>query len=90
MDSRSAADVDGPWIDMPGPETGLVLRCKKHWTIPIVELSNEMLATFLRQRIALALVIPEARKRIDAGFEDGSELYDGELAKALERTSQTK
>ena len=66
MEKRSAADVDGPLVDTPGLETGLVLRCKKHWTTPIVELSNAMLATFLRQRIALRLVVPEAQKRLDA------------------------
>jgi hypothetical protein len=90
MESRSAADAEGPWIDTPGPDTGLVLRFKKHWNVPIIELSNAMLATFLRQRIALALVIPEARKRIESGIEDGSKLYDGELAESLERASSPK
>ncbi len=42
-----------------------------------------MLATFLRQEIALPLILPEARRRVAAGIDDDSELYDGELANAL-------
>jgi len=90
MKAQSAADVDGPWIDMSGPETGLALRYKKLWTTPIVELSNAMLATFLRQRIALRLVIPAAQKRLDSGFVDGTELYDEELAESLHKAITTK
>jgi len=82
MESRSAADVEGPWVD-PDLDSGLILRCKRNWDVPIAKLSNEVLATFLRQQIALALVIPEAQKRIEAGFHDDSEMYDGELADAL-------
>ena len=48
-----------------------------------MELTNEALATFLRQRIALQLVVPEALKRLEAGFDDDSELFEGELANAL-------
>ena len=90
MKSRSAADVDGPWIDTPGLETGLVLRCKKHWSVPIDELSNAMLATFLRQRIALAITIPEAQQRLDAGIVDGTELYDDELTLAFNGVTEKK
>jgi len=57
---------------------------------PIVDLSNEMLATFLRQRIALRLVVPEAQKRLDSGFVDGTELYDEELAESLRKAIPTK
>jgi hypothetical protein len=42
-----------------------------------------MLATFLRQEIALVLLIPEAKKRIAANFVDDSELYEEELLEAL-------
>jgi hypothetical protein len=40
---------------------------------------------FLRQRIAVSLIGPEARKRIEASVEDGSEQYEEELAKALKQ-----
>jgi hypothetical protein len=90
MKARSAADVDGPWVDRPGQQTELLLRYKKLWTTPIVELSNAMLATFLRQRIALRLVVPEAQKRLDSAFVDGTELYDKELSESLHKAITTK
>ena len=83
MKSRCVADIMGPWVD-PDFESSLVERCKRYWSVPVDELPNEMLATYLRQRIATQLMIPEARKRIDAGIHDDSEHYDGELAHALE------
>jgi hypothetical protein len=43
---------------------------------------------FIRQGIALALVVPEARLRIQAGKIDGSELYDEELSDALARSRE--
>jgi hypothetical protein len=89
MEQRSAADVEGPWVE-PGLESGLILRCKRDWRVPIPELTNEILATFLRQRIALALVVPEARRRLAAGLDDDSELYDGELASALNQVTEAK
>lgn len=82
MKHRSVADVDGPWVD-PGFESGLIARCRSNWSVPVNELSNRVLATFIRQRIALSLVLPEARYRIEAGFTDDTELYDGELAAAV-------
>jgi len=88
MKSRSAADVEGPWVD-PGIETGLIDRCRRHWNTPIDELSNGMLATFLRQKIAIRLVIPEATKRLQSGVVDGTELYDDELREALARHTLT-
>jgi hypothetical protein len=42
-----------------------------------------LLATYLRQKIALVLVVPEARKRIAAKLVDNTELYDEELEEAL-------
>ena len=81
--ARTVEDVEGPWRD-PDFESGLIQRCRKHWSVPVEELSNEVLATYLRQRIGLAVVVPEATKRVESGFDDDSELYDGELANALE------
>jgi hypothetical protein len=83
MESRSAADIHGPWVD-PGFDSGLVERVRRSWTTPIGDLTNGTLATFLRQRLATEAVVREARKRLDAGYDDDSELYDGELAAALQ------
>jgi hypothetical protein len=76
------ADIEGPWVEPDFP-SGLINRCKRYWGVPVTELPNEMLATYLRQRIALQLMIPEARNRIEAGIDDDSGLYDGELEQAL-------
>ena len=79
----TVADVEGPWAD-PKWESELIERCKRGWDTPIEELTNELLATYLRQKIALLLVVPEARKRVAAKFVDDTELYDDELANALQ------
>lgn len=50
----------------------------------MAELTNELLATYVRQRIALPLVVPEAERRIAEGYSDDTEMYDEELANALE------
>lgn len=84
MESKCVADIEGSWVEQPF-QSGLIERCKRNWNIPVIELTNEVLATYLRQKIALQLIIPEARRRIDAGFDDDSELFDGELAEALQR-----
>jgi len=78
----TVADVVGPWVD-PQWESGLIEKCKRGWNTPVTELTNELLATYLRQRIALVLVVPEARKRIAEKFVDDTELYDEELEEAL-------
>jgi hypothetical protein len=82
MKSPCVADADGPWID-PKVETDLTDRCKAAWHVPVSQLPNAMLATFLRQRIGLQVVVPEAQKRVRAGFTDETELYDEELSEAL-------
>lgn len=46
-------------------------------------LTNELLATYLRQKIALSLIVPEAEMRITKGYVDDTEMYDEELANAL-------
>ena len=78
----TVADVEGQWVDSSF-ESGLIERCKRGWNIPVGELSNELLATYLRQKVALSLVVPEAQKRIAESFADGSELYVEELVNAL-------
>ena len=44
---------------------------------------------FLRQQIALEIMLPEARKRIKEQIEDGSEMFDGELRDALRGIDDT-
>ena len=78
----SVADVQGPWVD-PGFESSLIARCRANWSVPVSEVSNYVLATFIRQRFALGLVVPEAKRRIEAGFVDDTELYDEELSDAV-------
>jgi hypothetical protein len=84
MKLQSVADIVGPWVD-PEWNSGLIQRCRKSWATPIRELSNEMLATFLRQDIATEIILEEASQRLLAGFEDESEIYEGELAAAVEK-----
>jgi hypothetical protein len=86
-EQTTVADVEGPWVD-PQWESGLIGRCKRGWNTPVAELTNDLLATYLRQKIALSLVVPEARKRIAAGFVDDTELYDDELAEALKEATR--
>jgi hypothetical protein len=86
MKSQCVADIEGAWIEQDF-KSHLIESCKRYWNIPASELPNEMLAMFLRQRIALQLIIPEAQKWLDAGVDDGSEIYDGELADALANTA---
>ena len=78
----TVADVEGPWVD-PDFESGLIERCRRGWNTPVAELTNELLATYLRQKFALSLVVPEARKRLAAKFVDDTELYDEDLEDAL-------
>lgn len=82
MNTRSVADILGPWVESDW-KSGLVERCRKYWQVPIDRLPNEMLAAFLRQRIATDDVLTEALLRLRTGFNDDSGLYEGELAAAV-------
>jgi len=82
MNKKSVADTLGPWVD-PDWDSGLVQRCRESWNVPIRELINEMLATFLRQDIATDLILEESILRLDAGYDDDSEMFDGELAEKV-------
>lgn len=79
---NTVGDCEGPWVD-PEIYSSLIERCKRGWNTPINELTNELLATYLRQKIALQLVVPEARKRLREGYIDDTELDEEELANAL-------
>jgi hypothetical protein len=62
----------------------LIARCKQAWNKSLRDLSNEELATLLRQRIAVEHILPIARKRVENSVDDGTEMYDGELSAAIE------
>jgi hypothetical protein len=81
---RSVEEVEGAWEDSRFA-SGLIERCRGNWAVPVMQLSNQMLATFIRQKIALSLVVPEGKRRIAEKIDDGSEFFDGELAEAIAR-----
>jgi hypothetical protein len=78
---QTVEDVQGPWKD-PGFESGLIQCCRQYWRVPVAELPNEALATYLRQGIAINLIGPEAKRRVEADFHDDSEMYDEEFTNA--------
>ena len=78
----TVADIEGPWVN-PNYESGLIDRCRRGWNTPVTQLTNNLLSTYLRQKFALPLIIPEAQKRVASIFVDDTELYDDELKNAL-------
>ena len=81
MDRKSVATILGPWIG--AVESGLQQRCHDSWEIPLSELSDYMVATFLMQKIALEALVPEAARRLTNVQRDDTELYDGQLQAAF-------
>jgi len=51
---------------------------------PLSDLSNAELATLLRQRIAREHLVPLAEQRIVCGFNDETEMYEGQLEAAID------
>jgi hypothetical protein len=88
MTKQSVADIEGAWIEQSF-DSSLIQRCKENWSIPVTELSNYALATFVRQKFAVEIVIPEAKKRIESGYLDDTELYDEELEFAVNDATKT-
>ncbi|MDX3773865.1 hypothetical protein QE250_07055 [Chromatiaceae bacterium AAb-1] len=82
MEFRSVADIEGPWVEQ-SIDSGLIQRCKENWHVPISNLSNYALATFIRQKLGLIICIPEAKRRIAIEFTDDTEIYDEELEYAV-------
>ena len=82
----SLADILGPWVE-PDWQSGLIERCRNAWSTPLPELTNEQLATLLRQRFAVEHLLPIAQQRVREGFDDDTELSDGELERAIEHAS---
>jgi len=89
METRSVADVEGPWVE-PEFDSSLIQRCRSNWSVPVGELSNYALSTFLRQRLALGIVIPEGQRRLETRFVDDTELYDDELASAVQEALKAR
>lgn len=87
--AQTVEDIEGPWID-PGFDSSLIQRCHTNWSVPLSQLSNEALATFIRQKFAHSIVIPEAQRRVDTGYTDGTELYDEELDVAVKQFSKNQ
>jgi hypothetical protein len=81
--NTSVADLLGPWVD-PDWDSGLIDRCRKAWSKPLRDLSNEELATLLRQRLAVEHLLPIAKQRLADGVDDDTEMYDGELQSAID------
>ena len=81
------ADILGPWVE-PNWESGLIDRCRQAWSKPLRDLSREELATLLRQRFAVEHLLPVARKKLQEA-DDYTEMFDGELAEAIEFASGT-
>ena len=82
-ETKSVADILGPWIE-PDWDSGLIARCRSAWNKPIQNLTNQELATLLRQRFAVTHLLLVASERVQDGFDDDTEIYDGELASAIE------
>jgi hypothetical protein len=82
-DTISIADILGPWVE-PDWDSGLIARCRNAWSKPLRDLSREELATLLRQRFAIEHLLPIAKKRLADGDDDDTEIFDGELAEAIE------
>jgi len=85
-DDVSLSDLEGAWMDCDW-ESGLVKRCKSAWSKPLRDLSREDLAIFLRQHIAVEHLLPIAKKRLEEGIDDNTEMYEGELSAAIEYAS---
>ena len=85
-DTATLSDLVGPWVD-PDWNSGLIERCKSAWSKPLRDLSREELSTLLRQRIAVQHLLPIAKKRLEDGIDDDTEMYSGELQAAIEYAS---
>lgn len=89
METRTIADIEGPWIEQSF-DSSLIQRCRANWCIPVTELSNYALATFIRQGFGLQICIPEANKRIASSYSDDTEMYDEELECVVKEFRKTE
>jgi hypothetical protein len=86
--TESIADILGPWVESDW-QSGLIERCKRAWNKPLHQLTNEELATLLRQDIATDSILPIAEDRIRRTIDDNTEIYDGELEEAVKTRRRT-
>jgi hypothetical protein len=86
-DLSSLAQILGPWVE-PDWDSGLIARCRGAWSKPLRELSREELATLLRQRLGVEHLLPLARRKLQE-TDDETEMFDGELAEAIEHANRT-
>ena len=87
-DTISLADFLGPWVE-PEWDSSLIERCRNAWRKPLRDLTNQELATLLRQRLAVEQLLPIASQRVLDGSDDDTEIYDGELERAIEYARKT-
>jgi hypothetical protein len=76
------AKILGPW-QQPAFESGLIARCRDAWDKPLDALTNLELATCLKQDLAVAHVVPVAKKRLQDAVDDDSEMFEDQLAEAV-------
>ena len=88
MNSLSVADIAGPWKE-PDFDSGLIDRCRRYWSVPVNELPDLIVATYLNQRMALPIMIAEAQQRITAAKSDESEMFEGQLREALNQATRS-
>ncbi|MGV3754613.1 MAG: contact-dependent growth inhibition system immunity protein [Verrucomicrobiota bacterium] len=87
-DRVSLAVILGPWIE-PEWQSGLIEQCRSVWSKPLRDLTNAELAMLLRQHFAVEQLLLIARQRVSEGFDDDTELWEGELTSAIEHASKT-
>jgi len=83
ISNRTLSEIVGPWEE-PEFKSSLIARCREAWSKPLESLSREELATLLRQKIAVVHLLPIAKKKIEDGTDDDTEMYEGELVAAIE------
>jgi hypothetical protein len=85
-DTISIADILGPWVETDW-KTSLIELCREAWDKPLRELTRVELATLLRQGYAVEHLLPVARKKLQEA-DDDTEMWDDELAEAIEYASK--
>ena len=85
-DTKSVADFLGPWVE-PDWESSLIARCREAWNRPLQDLSRLELSTLLEQKFVVEHVLPVARKKLQEA-DDDTEMFDGQLAEAIEYASK--
>ena len=65
----------------------MIDRCRTAWGKPLRDLTNQEMATLLRQRVAVEHILPFTRKRVESSVDDNTEIYDGELKAAIQDAS---